>query len=576
MIRRLGVRVALLGVLVMTAAGVPVEIGMIDRAEERARSQELETMREGARLAASTLGKVLRTPATVATLTELCASVRAHLELRDPTGTPELASCDPPSPRGPKADSTPAPETKPRVPQGVLTALRDLSLGAVGEREGWVFAKVAASDRATLTVARRAALMAEARREGRRTALLLLALGLGLVATMSLLVSYLASNAVSALVAGVRDVVRGNARRLTVPGVPGDAIVDLSTWLNVLAEDVERKSAALTVEQGKLVAVLEGMTQGVVGLEGGRIELMNQAARKMLGLSAPLVGERLSDYVDVPELTELLEQGKPGTSELVLPTKLRALAHLTAKPNGHGLVLVLEDVSAIRHLETVRRDFVANVSHELRTPVAVIRANAETLLAGAKDDPHMAGRLIDGLHRNAERLARLIADLLDLSRLDAGQYRLDLGTVSLAAAAEHALTAIGDRGHPVSLQVATTLAVRADRKALDQVLVNLLENAVRYTPEGTEISIAAFPEGEQVRLEVRDRGPGIPAAHRDRVFERFYRADPGRSRDSGGTGLGLAIVKHLVESMGGQVRLLPNEPSGCNFVLHLPRASSPA
>jgi two-component system, OmpR family, phosphate regulon sensor histidine kinase PhoR len=395
--------------------------------------------------------------------------------------------------------------------------------------------------------------------------------GLGLVAFLSLVAGVLATRTMGAVVAGVRDVVRGNARRMQLPdgGSSTDAISDLGTWLNVLAEDVERKSAALESEQGKLLAVLEGMTQGVVGLDGGKVELMNGAARRMLGVAAPLVGEQLSDYVDAPQLAALLASGKPESIEVTLPTKIRALARVTAKPSGHGTVLVLEDVSAIRHLETVRRDFVANVSHELRTPVAVIRANAETLMGGAKDDPYMAGRLIDGLHRNAERLARLIADLLDLSRLDAGQYRLELSDVSVKAAAEHALTAIAERGRPLTIDVPDELFVRADRKALDQILVNLLENAVRYTPEGTQVSLHARPQSGRIRIEVRDHGPGIAPAHRDRVFERFYRADAGRVREAGGTGLGLSIVKHLVESMNGSVGLLPNQPTGCIFVVQL-------
>lgn len=575
MIRRLGVRVALFGLLAMAAAGVPVEIGILDRAQEQARRHELAALAEAGALAGRTLEVTLHTPKAVASLTELCATTRAHLELRDPAGLPATARCAPLlARRAPRATAlTEAPSADaPELPPQVLTAAAALPAGATAHRDDWVYGRVQLRDRAELLLARPAELIAEARHESRRTAVLIFALGLGLVVAMALLVSLLATSTVSAVVAGVRDIVRGNARRLTVPGVPGDAIVDLGTWLNVLAEDVERKSAALAAEQGKLVAVLEGMTQGVVGLDDGKVELMNAAARKMLGVSASLVGETLTDYVDAPALAELIASGRPGTVEIVLPTKIRALTRLTAKPSGHGWVLVLEDVSAIRHLETVRRDFVANVSHELRTPVAVIRANAETLLAGAKDDPHMAGRLMEGLHRNAERLARLIADLLDLSRLDAGQYRLELGPVSVQAAAEHALTAIGDRRHPVQVEVPPGLLVRADRKALDQVLVNLLENAVRYTPEGTEVSLCAFAADEQVRIEVRDLGPGIAPAHRDRVFERFYRADPGRSREAGGTGLGLSIVKHLVESMGGEVKLLPNHPSGCNFVLHLPRA----
>jgi two-component system, OmpR family, phosphate regulon sensor histidine kinase PhoR len=411
---------------------------------------------------------------------------------------------------------------------------------------------------------------------GRGDLLIAWAGGVALVALLSLAAGILAARTFGEVVSGVRDIVRGNARRLPIPeDTSSDAISDLNTWLNVLAEDVERKSAALELEQGKLLAVLEGMTQGVVGLDGGKVELMNGAARRMLGVAAPLVGEQLSDYVDAPQLAALLAAHKPEPIEIMLPTKIRALARITAKPSGAGSVLVLEDVSAIRHLETVRRDFVANVSHELRTPVAVIRANAETLLGGAKDDPQIASRLIDGLHRNAERLARLIADLLDLSRLDAGQYRLELSDVSVKAAAEQALTAIAERGRPLRIEVPDELIVRADRKALDQILVNLLENAVRYTPEGTEVSLHARAHDGKVRIEVRDRGPGIAPAHRDRVFERFYRADPGRVREAGGTGLGLSIVKHLVESMNGDISLETNQPSGCIFVVQLAGKTAP-
>jgi two-component system phosphate regulon sensor histidine kinase PhoR len=243
-------------------------------------------------------------------------------------------------------------------------------------------------------------------------------------------------------------------------------------------------------------------------------------------------------------------------------------------------VLLLEDVTAMRRLETVRRDFVANVSHELRTPVAVIRANAETLIAGAKDDPQMGPKLIDGLHRNAERLARILADLLDLSRLDAGQYRLEVAPVTVRSVTEQSLSAVETpaqkRGVTVEVSVPETLSVKADAKALDQILVNLIDNAVKYTkPEG-HVWVEAKELGDKVRIEVRDDGPGIADKHRERVFERFYRADPSRSRDAGGTGLGLSIVKHLVESMGGAVGVEPNAPSGSIFWLQLPRATQQA
>jgi two-component system phosphate regulon sensor histidine kinase PhoR len=235
----------------------------------------------------------------------------------------------------------------------------------------------------------------------------------------------------------------------------------------------------------------------------------------------------------------------------------------------------------VRRLETVRRDFVANVSHELRTPVAVIRANAETLMAGAKNDPVIAGKLIDGLHRNAERLARILADLLDLSRLDAGQYRLELAAVPVKPVIEQSLSAIepqaAQRNVTVRVDIPEDLAVRADPKALDHILVNLIDNGVKYGRSDGNVWVearATGPGDDHVRIEIRDDGPGIADKHRARVFERFYRADPSRSREAGGTGLGLSIVKHLVESMDGEVGVEPNAPQGSIFWLRLPRASS--
>ena len=331
-----------------------------------------------------------------------------------------------------------------------------------------------------------------------------------------------------------------------------------------------------------LTSVVDGLTQGVIAVNGKHeIELLNDAARKMLGVTSSLVGVPLLEFVRVPELRDLIAGDGAASAEIQLPGGVRTLIRVARKWGGEGRVLLLEDVTQVRRLETVRRDFVANVSHELRTPVAVIRANAETLIAGAKDEPVIAAKLIDGLHRNAERLARILADLLDLSRLDAGQYRMELSVVPLRAVAEQSLTAIepqaAKRGVTVEVDVPEELAVRADAKALDQVLVNLIDNGVKYTKVDGHVWVAARADGDSgdhVRVEVRDDGPGIADKHRERVFERFYRADPSRSRELGGTGLGLSIVKHLVESMGGEVGVEPNAPSGSIFWLRLPKPAA--
>jgi len=397
---------------------------------------------------------------------------------------------------------------------------------------------------------------------------------------VGLLVRSLIQRSLGELAAAMREVVRDTSRRVPpVPAPPDDALREVAEWVNFLAEDADKSHRALARERVLLATVAEGLTQGVIAVDGEhRIELLNDAARRMLDVTSTPVGEPLIEFVRVPQVFELIEGDEAATAEVQLASGARALIRVARKFGHEGRVLLLEDVTAMRRLETVRRDFVANVSHELRTPVAVIRANAETLLAGAKDDPAMAGKLIDGLHRNAERLARILADLLDLSRLDAGQYRLELGRVPVHAAAEQALSAVepsaARRGVRVEVAAPAELAVAADPKALDQILVNLIDNAVKYTrPEG-RVWVEARRDGDAVRVEVRDDGPGIADKHRERVFERFYRADPSRSREAGGTGLGLSIVKHLVESMNGAVGVEPNEPSGSIFWLRLPAAGS--
>jgi two-component system phosphate regulon sensor histidine kinase PhoR len=381
------------------------------------------------------------------------------------------------------------------------------------------------------------------------------------------------------LVTRARDVVRDPSRRLPSDGPTGDEARELAEWFNFLADDAHKSHRALARERMLLAAVAEGLTQGVIAVDGEhRIELLNDAARRMLGVTSSPVGEPLINFVRVPELFDLIDSDVAATAEVQLQNTPRALIRTARKWGGDGRVLLLEDVTAMRRLETMRRDFVANVSHELRTPVAVIRANAETLIAGAKDDPVIAGKLIDGLHRNAERLARILADLLDLSRLDAGQYRLELSTVPVVPVIEQALDAVesqaAKRNVKVNVLIPDSLAVRADPKALDHILVNLIDNGVKYGRPDGNVWVEARTTGDDIRIEVRDDGPGISDKHRTRVFERFYRADPSRSREAGGTGLGLSIVKHLVESMGGEVGVEPNAPHGSIFWLRLPRAST--
>jgi two-component system, OmpR family, phosphate regulon sensor histidine kinase PhoR len=353
---------------------------------------------------------------------------------------------------------------------------------------------------------------------------------------------------------------------------------DVDDWVHGIAADAHEHQTALARERTLISAVLEALSDGVIVLDpDNRIVVMNEAARRLLGLASTPIGQVLIDVNRSPSLIELVREPRATSAEIQLRPELRAVARISDPLDTGVRVLLVEDVTAMRRLETIRRDFVANVSHELRTPVAIIRANAETLIGGAAADPGIAPRLLDGVHRNAERLARMLADLLDLARLDAGQFRFDRSPVLVRNAFESARAAVEslaiEREVTLHLEVEAAPVVRADARALDHALVNLVENAVKYGNKGGNVWLRGRAHGERVRIEVADDGPGIAPKHRERVFERFYRVDSGRAREAGGTGLGLAIVKHLVESMDGRVGVDANSPQGTRFWIELPETT---
>lgn len=374
------------------------------------------------------------------------------------------------------------------------------------------------------------------------------------------------------------DTAAAGTRRM--PIALGGDISELGAFIQEMADDADRTVRTLVRERVLLGSVLDGLSHGVIAVDGERrITLINQAARDLFDVPGVPIGEAFAEQIRLPALIERVEGAKTAEScEVVTERGARLAVGITPlRDEDGGLLVVLEDITTMRRLETIRRDFVANVSHELRTPVSVIRANAETLLAGAKDEPAIANRLIDGLHRNAERLAHIVNDLLELSRLEAGEYRIVRAPVDVGAMAQQVAALIepntAKRQVSIELKVPVGLRAVADSGALEQVLVNLIENAVKYTSVGGHVRVSGVEVGERVRIEVADDGPGIAAEHRERIFERFYRVDPGRSREVGGTGLGLSIVKHLVETMGGAVGVASNEPQGSVFWIELPRAT---
>jgi signal transduction histidine kinase len=304
----------------------------------------------------------------------------------------------------------------------------------------------------------------------------------------------------------------------------------------------------------------------------------------MLRITAPAIGRPYLETIRLPAIAELvaatLGGGPPPPLEFSPPRDaartIIARAAPTAGGAAYGAVLVLHDITDLRRADQIRRDFVANVSHELRTPLTAIRGYLEAL-SDSDATPEERQSFLDIIGRHAQRMERLVKDLLRLARLDAGQESVDLITCDTRSLADGVVSdlapAAAARQQLLQVNVASGAeAVRADPAKLHDALRNLVANAITYAPEQTTIAVEADPVDGRVAISVSDQGPGIPETDLARVFERFYRVDKSRSRDPGGTGLGLAIVKHLVELHGGEVRVENRAGGGARFTMTLPRA----
>tara|TARA_R110002072_G_scaffold58824_3_gene149502 strand:- start:1 stop:1794 length:1794 start_codon:yes stop_codon:yes gene_type:complete len=366
-------------------------------------------------------------------------------------------------------------------------------------------------------------------------------------------------------------------------GVLGDA-------LNRLGAELSAKIETLSADEAQLRAMLAGMVEGVVAVdpEDG-IVFTNRAAREFLGLSkdGPKPGTKIWELVRVPGMDELVgaarsaDDAASGEFELVGGASGRTVLAKAHRYTAHGqisVVVVLEDVTELRRLETVRRDFVANVSHELKTPLTSIRGFVETLLGGAIDEPEHNRRFLEKVNDNVRRLGSLVTDLLSLARIEAHEGSLPLARMNWQRITDACLRRCEAHAKRRNIEIVAQIAkddvsVMGDEEALTQVVDNLVDNALKYTPEGGTVNVTlGLVGGDQVVLEVRDTGIGIPSEDRERVFERFYRVDKARSREMGGTGLGLAIVKHLVGAMHGRIELESETGAGSTFRVMLDRA----
>src|SRR6185503_1834280 len=410
---------------------------------------------------------------------------------------------------------------------------------------------------------------------------------------IALLVALVASSTVAQVLSkamrGMTEVARRMAGGdLTVRVRPHgrDEIAELGRALDMMATNLAATLTALRGERDLLGLILESMREGVLVLDhDGRMLLVNPALRGTLGIPADAEGRAALELIRNAELSSILARAQAasgpisGEIETTGPRPRRLLVHAAPLPvvNGkhQGLLAVFVDVTETRRLETLRRDFVANVSHELRTPITAVRSAVDTLRLTLAGDPTASERFVDIIERNAQRLGSLVEDLLDLSRLESKDYRPEAMPVSLRTVSDQALALLRARIEEKKVDVGNEIdaelpPARADRRAVEQVFTNLLDNAVKYCGAGARVRLGAQQTERGLRVEISDSGPGIEPRHLPRLFERFYRVDSGRSRDMGGTGLGLSIVKHLVETMGGAIGVESTPGRGSTFWFVLP------
>ena len=399
---------------------------------------------------------------------------------------------------------------------------------------------------------------------------------------VALLLAFVAGRSIAsplvALSAAARAIAAGALPRFPRSGVPEvDTLVQALREMNrQLADRFEE----LQQEKAEGGAIVDAMVEGIVAADPrGRIVTANPAARRLLGYApdSPLPdlrtlfrGKAAREAVDEVLAGEVVQDRELDFDGQVISLNARPLS-------GSGAVLVLHDLTQVRRLEAVRRDFVANVSHELKTPLTSISGYAETLAEGGVDTATQK-RFLETIRNNAERMHRLVDDLLDLSRIEAGRWVPRPELTAVAAIARDVFGTAMDQATAREVTLALDLAPDAgviwvDPEALGQILINLVDNSLRYTPPGGEVTCRTLRIGGGVELSVADTGSGIAGEHLSRIFERFYRAEPSRSREGGGTGLGLSIVKHLVEAHGGSVAVDSTLGAGTTISTRFPDAT---
>ncbi|WP_068773544.1 two-component system histidine kinase PnpS [Paenibacillus sp. FJAT-26967] len=372
-----------------------------------------------------------------------------------------------------------------------------------------------------------------------------------------------------------------------------DEVGQLGQAINRMADSLQMQMNRILEHEGRLKGVLENMGSGILMVDKDqRIVLVNRSVEDILGFSSSeLYGKKYNEAKQQFELTKLIQEcietNKYIREEKIFYYPVERILEISLSPilqaggEWSGVLVVLHDITAIRRLERMRSEFVANVSHELKTPIAAVKGFSETLLAGALDDRETAKSFLQIIFDESERLNRLVGDILELSKIESKRIPLQLSPTSLDSIIEKSLQMMESEAAKkkisLSMSAEENLYLEADEDRISQILINLLANGINYTPEGGTVSVQAESiehdggmDDERIRISIKDSGIGIPSKDLPRIFERFYRVDKARSRSSGGTGLGLSIVKHLVDMHQGTIRVESEVGSGTEFIIELP------
>ncbi|MBU0492222.1 MAG: cell wall metabolism sensor histidine kinase WalK [Chloroflexi bacterium] len=414
--------------------------------------------------------------------------------------------------------------------------------------------------------------------------ILLAALLAGLGATgLAVFIAARTARPIHQLTEVVQQMTAGDLDARLLP-VTADEVGTLAQAFNQMADRLRDTITTLTEERGRLDAVLDNLADGVVITNGaGRIRLINPAAARLLGTdTASALGRSFAQVARDHRIIDLWQQCVAQCAEQASPVELdrqRLFLHVVVAPQPGAepgtCLVILQDLTRVRRLETVRRDFISNISHELRTPLASLKALVDTLRDGALADPPAAQRFLNHMDRELDALTQMVRELLELARIESGQVPFRLAPTPVADVVLPAVERLRPQADRAGLQLTVDLPadlppVLADAERIRQVVTNLVHNALKFTPAGGAVSVTATAGAGEVVIAVRDTGVGIPAEDLARIFERFYKAD--RARAGGGTGLGLAIAKHIVQGHDGRIWVESREGQGSTFRFALPIA----